>query len=46
MSKADLPLKPCAVCKRPFVWCRKWVRCRAEVRYCSERCRRRRQGRG
>ncbi|MFC0669288.1 DUF2256 domain-containing protein [Azotobacter chroococcum] len=34
MNKAELPL----------AWRRKWARCRDEVqvRYCSERCRRRR----
>ena len=38
--KAELPEKPCAVCRRPFAWRRKWARCWAQVRYCSERCRR------
>jgi hypothetical protein len=32
----------CAVCGRPFQWRRKWKAVWHEVRYCSERCRRRR----
>ncbi|MBU2332525.1 MAG: DUF2256 domain-containing protein [Gammaproteobacteria bacterium] len=43
--KADLPFKCCAVCNLPFAWRKKWSRCWDEVRYCSERCRRNRQGR-
>jgi hypothetical protein len=42
-AKADLPTKPCAVCRRPFTWRRKWARVWDEVRYCSEACRARRQ---
>lgn len=38
--KSDLPMKPCAVCDRPFIWRRKWARVWDEVRYCSNRCRR------
>ncbi|UTI65359.1 DUF2256 domain-containing protein [Paraconexibacter antarcticus] len=38
--KGDLPSKPCVVCGRPMVWRRKWARDWAQVRYCSERCRR------
>ncbi|MDE2996114.1 MAG: DUF2256 domain-containing protein [Bacteroidota bacterium] len=39
-KKSDLPQKVCPVCERPFVWRRKWKDVWAEVRYCSERCRR------
>lgn len=39
---ADSPKKTCAVCGRPFAWRRKWARVWDDVRYCSERCRRRR----
>ncbi|TVR84897.1 MAG: DUF2256 domain-containing protein [Rhodospirillales bacterium] len=42
---ADLPVKTCAVCARPFHWRRKWARDWAAVRFCSERCRRTAQGR-
>lgn len=38
--KPDLPSKLCPVCQRPFTWRRKWARDWAQVRYCSERCRR------
>ncbi|MEO1400979.1 MAG: DUF2256 domain-containing protein [Cyanobacteria bacterium J06635_1] len=31
----------CPVCQRPFTWRKKWAECWAEVKYCSERCRRR-----
>ncbi|MGP1254090.1 MAG: DUF2256 domain-containing protein [Kiloniellales bacterium] len=41
-SKAQLPHKTCATCGRPFAWRKKWERVWPEVRYCSERCRRRR----
>ena len=39
-KKADLPQKVCPVCHRPFAWRKKWARDWAQVRYCSERCRR------
>ncbi|HEY5667055.1 MAG TPA: DUF2256 domain-containing protein [Gammaproteobacteria bacterium] len=42
-AKSHLPTKTCACCGRPFAWRRKWTRCWPEVRYCSERCRRRRK---
>ncbi|MFO7762242.1 MAG: DUF2256 domain-containing protein [Wenzhouxiangellaceae bacterium] len=45
MQKTDLPTKTCPVCHRPFSWRRKWRDCWAEVRYCSERCRRNRNRR-
>ncbi|WP_299670797.1 DUF2256 domain-containing protein [uncultured Roseobacter sp.] len=38
--KGDLPQKTCVVCGRPFTWRKKWDKVWAEVRYCSERCRR------
>ena len=40
-TKSNLPSKDCVVCGRPFEWRKKWERCWDEVRYCSERCRRR-----
>ncbi len=42
-AKADLPTMTCPVCLRPFTWRKKWERCWAEVRYCSERCKRTRK---
>ncbi|MCL2936415.1 MAG: DUF2256 domain-containing protein [Trichodesmium sp. St15_bin1_1] len=41
-SKSDLPTKICPVCNRPFHWRKRWAKCWDEVKYCSERCRRRR----
>jgi len=38
-SKADLPLKTCAACGRPFAWRKKWERVWEEVRFCSDACR-------
>ncbi|NEP10418.1 MAG: DUF2256 domain-containing protein [Symploca sp. SIO2C1] len=40
-SKSDLPNKICPVCGRPFSWRKKWSDCWEEVKYCSQRCRRR-----
>lgn len=40
VKKQHLPEKPCACCGLPFAWRRKWARDWAQVRYCSERCRR------
>ncbi|MGK7922169.1 MAG: DUF2256 domain-containing protein [Trichodesmium sp.] len=40
-SKSDFPTKICPVCNRPFTWRKKWADCWDEVKYCSERCRRR-----
>jgi len=34
--------KVCPVCGRPFQWRKKWKDVWEVVRYCSERCRRRR----
>ncbi len=44
MQKSDLPSKLCPVCQRPFSWRRKWAKDWDAVRYCSERCRRRKAG--
>ncbi|HNW78358.1 MAG TPA: DUF2256 domain-containing protein [Candidatus Competibacteraceae bacterium] len=42
VKKSHLPEKQCLGCGRPFAWRRKWAACWVEVKYCSERCRRRR----
>lgn len=34
-----LPSKICPVCGRSFDWRRKWARDWAQVRYCSDACR-------
>lgn len=39
-QKSDLPQKPCMNCRRPFSWRKKWEKVWAEVKYCSEKCRR------
>ena len=39
-NKASLPSKPCAVCGRAMSWRKAWAKNWAEVRYCSEACRR------
>ncbi|MCG8991345.1 DUF2256 domain-containing protein [Laribacter hongkongensis] len=41
-NKSALPAKPCIVCGKPMNWRRKWALCWDEVKYCSERCRKRR----
>ena len=42
-KKSDLPTKICPVCDRPFTWRKKWSKCWDDVKYCSDRCRRRKQ---
>ncbi|WP_311221914.1 MULTISPECIES: DUF2256 domain-containing protein [unclassified Acidovorax] len=39
-NKADLPSKICAACGLPMTWRRSWAKNWAEVKYCSDRCRR------
>ena len=45
-SKSDLPRKICPVCQRPFSWRKKWAESWEEVKYCSQRCRRRKSEAG
>ena len=40
IKKADLPQKTCLSCGRPFAWRKKWAAAWADVKFCSERCRR------
>ncbi|BAZ46819.1 hypothetical protein NIES4102_38590 [Chondrocystis sp. NIES-4102] len=42
-KKSDFPTKICPVCDRPFTWRKKWEKCWDDVKYCSDRCRRRKQ---
>lgn len=42
-NKASLPSKPCAVCGRAMSWRKAWANNWAEVRYCSEACRKRKR---
>lgn len=39
-NKSFLPQKPCLQCGRPMTWRRAWAKNWAEVKYCSDRCRR------
>jgi hypothetical protein len=45
-NKAALPSKPCVACGRPMSWRRAWAKNWAEVKYCSDACRRAKAGRG
>ena len=45
-NKAALPSKPCMQCGRAMSWRRSWAKNWAEVRYCSEACRRAKVARG
>jgi hypothetical protein len=38
-NKASLPSKPCQVCGRPMTWRRSWAKNWAEVKVCSDACR-------
>ncbi|WP_343684628.1 DUF2256 domain-containing protein [Asticcacaulis sp.] len=40
VKKSDLPQKTCPGCGLSFTWRKKWEKVWAEVRYCSDRCRR------
>ncbi|MFK0332758.1 DUF2256 domain-containing protein [Rhizobium sp. NPDC090275] len=44
-EKLHLPSKICPVCKRPFLWRKKWEKSWQNVKYCSERCRNARNAR-
>jgi hypothetical protein len=39
-SKSNLPVKICAYCGKPMHWRKRWAKVWAEVKFCSERCRR------
>ncbi|MEZ4755274.1 MAG: DUF2256 domain-containing protein [Flavobacteriales bacterium] len=36
------PSRTCTTCGKPFQWRKKWEKVWEEVKYCSERCRRKR----
>lgn len=38
-KKGELPSKICPVCKRPFLWRKKWEKDWEQVKYCSKKCR-------
>ena len=39
-KKGDLPQKTCITCNRPFTWRKKWEKVWADVKYCSDKCKR------
>jgi|GEM_PF-813730 len=39
-NKAHLRSKPCSVCRREMTWRKAWAKNWADVKYCSEKCRR------
>jgi hypothetical protein len=43
-APSDVPTKVCAICGRTITWRKKWARDWAEVKYCSDACRRRAKG--
>lgn len=45
-NKAALASKPCVACGLPMTWRRSWAKNWAEVKYCSEACRRAKATRG
>jgi hypothetical protein len=45
-NKAGLPSKPCLVCGRAMTWRRSWAKNWAEVKVCSDACRKQGARRG
>lgn len=43
-ARSDGPTKICVVCGRTITWRKKWARDWADVKYCSDACRRRAHG--
>ena len=39
-NKSSLPTKICEACGRPMTWRKSWAKNWAEVKYCSDACRR------
>jgi hypothetical protein len=44
-KKVNLPEKVCPICERPFTWRKRWEKQWDDIKYCSERCRRKRNTR-
>jgi hypothetical protein len=42
VKKENLPSKVCLACNRPFFWRKKWEKNWNEVKYCSDKCRKKR----
>ncbi|MDP4302785.1 DUF2256 domain-containing protein [Leptothrix discophora] len=45
-NKAGLPSKPCAACGLTMTWRKRWAKNWAEVKFCSDACRRQKAARG
>lgn len=45
-NKAALPSKPCEACGLAMSWRRRWAKNWADVKYCSDACRRRKARHG
>jgi hypothetical protein len=45
-ARSDAPTKICTVCGRTITWRKKWARDWADVKFCSDACRRRAKGAG
>jgi hypothetical protein len=45
-NKSALPSKPCVACGRPMSWRKRWAANWAEVKFCSDACRRGRSAAG
>jgi hypothetical protein len=45
-TRQNLPTKMCPVCGLDFAWRKRWEKIWNEVRYCSERCRRKKSAGG
>jgi len=43
-TKSNLPEKICESCGKPMAWRKRWERVWDDVRYCSERCRKNKNG--
>lgn len=39
VTKSHLPSKTCLACGRPFFWRKRWARDWAQIKYCSDACR-------
>lgn len=44
VKKENLPTKMCITCGRPFAWRKKWEKVWDEVKFCSDACRRNKNG--
>lgn len=43
VKKQNLPSKICISCNKPFTWRKKWEKNWVDVKYCSDRCRNKKQ---